>query len=70
MPNLDTHTADLKEIATAYVIQRESGTLNHSAFTAAIIAYQQRHPNVPRSEAALVINQLIEDLPQSVTLSQ
>jgi len=63
MPNLTTHHTDLRAIADAYKEQREAGALYHTAFIAAIITYCQRHPDVARSEAALIVNQLVGDYP-------
>ena len=67
MTNLNTYTSDLRNIATAYVLHREDGAVSHSAFSAALNTYQQCHPQIPRGEAVLVISQLIDDLPQSIT---
>lgn len=62
MPNLRTHEADLRAIANAFKEQKEAGAVDHTAFVAAIAAYRVRHPDVRRSEAALVVFQLVDDL--------
>jgi hypothetical protein len=67
MANSSAYTADLRDIATTYILHREGGAVSHSAFFAALDTYQRCHPHAPRSEAALVISQLIDDLPQAVT---
>ena len=64
MPNLTTHHADLRAIAEAYKEQRKAGAVDHTAFIAAINTYRRRHPDVPRNEAALVVNQLVGDYPR------
>lgn len=63
MPDLTTHGADLRAIADTYRNRRDAGLLDHTAFVAAIITYRQRHPDVARNEAALIINQLIDEYP-------
>ena len=68
MTNLNTYTSDLRDIATACILHREGGAVSHSAFSAALNTYQQCHPQIPRDDAVLVISQLIDDLPQSVTV--
>ena len=62
MLNLRTCGADLSAIAIAYKKQRQAGAVDYSAFAAAIIAYQTRHPNKSRTEAALVVSQLISKM--------
>ncbi|NKB54825.1 MAG: hypothetical protein GKS00_00655 [Alphaproteobacteria bacterium] len=62
MPNLRTHDADLRAIASAFKEQKDAGTVDHTAFIAAVAAYRLRHPDVLRNEAALVVFQLVDDL--------
>ena len=62
MPNLSTHEADLRAIASAFKEQKEAGAVDHTAFIAAIAVYRMRHPDTDRNEAALVVFQLVEDL--------
>jgi|ETNmetMinimDraft_20_1059909.scaffolds.fasta_scaffold140112_1 hypothetical protein len=62
MPNLSTHEADLRAIASAFKEQKEAGAVDHTAFIAAVAAYRMRHPDVRRNEAALVVFQLVDDL--------
>jgi hypothetical protein len=62
MPNLRTHDADLRAIASAFKEQKEAGAVDHTAFIAAIAAYRMRHPDVLHNEAALVVFQLVDDL--------
>ncbi len=64
MPNLTTHSADLRAIADAYKEQRDAGAVDHTAFIVAIITYCRRHPDVARGEAALIVNQLVGDYPR------
>lgn len=64
MPDLNTHNADLRAIADAYRDRRDAGAIDHTAFTAAIIAYRLRHPDVAFGEAALIIDQLVSEYPQ------
>ena len=59
MPDLNTHSADLCAIADAYRDQRDAGAVDHTAFVVAMTAYRERHPDVARSEAALIISQLV-----------
>lgn len=59
---MSAYTSGLRDIATAYIGHRECGAVNHSAFSAAMNTYQQRHPDVSRNEAALLISQLIDEL--------
>ena len=63
MPDLSTHSADLRAIADTYRERRDAGAVDHTAFVAAIIAYRQRHPDVAFSEAALIIDQLVSEYP-------
>lgn len=63
MPNLQTHASDLQAIARSYLEQRDTGTASFTAFHAAAIAYCQRHPDMSPREAALVVSQLIQGLP-------
>lgn len=62
MPNLRTHDADLRAIASAFREQKEAGAVDHTAFIAAIAAYRMRHPDVCHDDAALVVFQLVDDL--------
>tara|TARA_Y100000588_G_C13872273_1_gene760804 strand:- start:368 stop:580 length:213 start_codon:yes stop_codon:yes gene_type:complete len=62
MPNLRTHEADLRAIASAFKEQKEAGAVDHNAFIAAIAAYRMRHPDVDHNEAALLVFQLVDDL--------
>lgn len=62
MPNLTTHDEDLRAIAAAFKEQKEAGAVDHTAYIAAIAAYQMRHPDVRRNEAALIVFQLVDDL--------
>ncbi|MDD9905074.1 MAG: hypothetical protein OXT06_16005 [Rhodospirillaceae bacterium] len=62
MPNLSTHEADLRAIASAFKEQKEAGAVDHTAFIAAIAAYRMRHPDIDHNEAALVVFQLVDDL--------
>jgi len=70
MSAMNAYTSGLRDIATAYIGHRECGVVNHSAFSAALNTYQQCHPEVSRNEAALLISQLIDELPQSITPQQ
>jgi hypothetical protein len=64
MPDLSTHSTDLRAIADTYRDRREAGAVDHTAFVAAIISYRLRHPDVGVCEAALIIDQLVSDYPQ------
>ncbi len=62
MPNLSTHEADLRAIASAFKEQKEAGAVDHTAFIAAIAAYRMRHPDIEHNVAALVVFQRVDDL--------
>ncbi|MBL4719696.1 MAG: hypothetical protein JKY20_01005 [Alphaproteobacteria bacterium] len=67
MNTMNAYTSGLRDIATDYIGHREQGAVGHTAFAAALNSYQRRHPDVPRNDAALLISQLIDELPQSIT---
>jgi len=62
MPNLETHDADLRAIANAFKAQKNAGTVDHTAFIAAVVVYRTRHPDVRRNEAARIVFQLVDDI--------
>lgn len=59
------YEADLRAVAFAYIEQREAGSLDYPAFLAAIGAYQARHPETKSGDAAMIVSELMQDMPRA-----
>jgi len=60
-----THDSDLRAIALAYIREREAGALDYPAFVAAVDAYRERHPDTSHGDAALIVNDLMREIPRA-----
>ncbi len=68
MIGLTARDADLRVVAEAYIHERETGALDYPAFVAAVDAYRERHPETNNSEAALVVSNLMQEMPRANTV--
>ncbi len=62
LPACDT---DLRVMAEAYIHEREAGALDYPAFIAAVDAYRQRHPETSNGDAALIVSNLMQEMPRA-----
>lgn len=62
---LNANESDFRAVASAYIEQRELGSLDYTAFLAAVAAYRERHPDTPSGEAAHIVSQLMQDIPRA-----
>ncbi|MFT6579755.1 MAG: hypothetical protein ACJAU6_000176 [Alphaproteobacteria bacterium] len=60
-----TYEGDLRAVAFAYIEKRESGSLDYPAFLAAVGAYQARHPDTTNGDAAVIVSELMQDMPRA-----
>ncbi|MBT5108112.1 MAG: hypothetical protein HOM25_05490 [Rhodospirillaceae bacterium] len=65
MTDYMTYEGDLRAVACAYIEQRESGSLDYTAFLAAISAYRERHPDTNNSDAAQIVSDLMQEMPRA-----
>ena len=65
MISLTTQDADLRVVAEAYIHEREAGALDYPAFVAAVDAYRERHPETSNGDAALVVSNLMQEMPRA-----
>jgi hypothetical protein len=56
---------DLQLIAETYIHERETGSQDGLAFDAAVLAYRGRHPGTSNGEAALIVSNLMQELPRA-----
>ncbi len=62
---MSEHDDDLKAVAHAYIEQREEGVTDYPAFVAAVDAYRKRHPETSNGEAALIVSNLMQEMPRA-----
>jgi len=65
MTSTTSHDADLRAVARAYIEQREDGALDYLAFIAAVDAYRKRHPETTNGDAALIVSNLMQEMPRA-----
>ena len=62
---MSEHDDDLRAVALAYIRQREEGMNEYPAFVAAVDAYRKRHPDTSNGEAALIVSNLMQEMPRA-----
>lgn len=65
MAQISEHDDDLRAVARAYIEQREDGVTDDPAFIAAVGAYRKRHPETSKGEAALIVSNLMQEMPRA-----
>jgi hypothetical protein len=65
MISLAAFDSDLQLIADTYVQEREAGAQDCPAFEAAVEAYRGRHPEASECDAALIVCNLMQELPRA-----
>lgn len=65
MIDMKSQDNDSRAVAHAYIEQREHGALADFAFTAAVGAYRKRHPESNNCEAALAVDNLMQEMPRT-----
>lgn len=65
MINLSARDTDLRVVAEAYIHERETGSLDYPAFVAAVDAYRERHPGTSNGDAALIVSNLMQEMPRA-----
>jgi hypothetical protein len=65
MTDFMTYEGDLRAVACAYIDQRESGSLDYTAFLAAISAYRERHPETTNGDAAMIVSEIMQEMPRA-----
>lgn len=65
LTTMSEHDEDLRAVALAYIQQREEGVTDYPAFVAAVDAYRKRHPETSNGEAALIVSNLMQEMPRA-----